>query len=227
MNRTVFDAAGLTSLLSGSPVSAKVLVVLLHGYAMQPEDLEPFSHSIKANALFCFPKAPLVAPNGGFAWWPIDEAKRAAQLERGARDLAEERPETLALRREQLGSFLRELRKISPSIPLVVGGFSQGGMLASDFVLHSPGWASGLVLMSSSRISVAEWSSHQRTVQDLPMLISHGRSDKDLAFSTGEALRDFHAAGGARITWVPFEGGHEIPLIVWRSLRTFLRTLCA
>lgn len=203
------------------------MVVMLHGYAMQPEDLEPFSHSIKAHALFCFPKAPLNAPHGGFAWWPIDEAKRAAQLAKGARDLALERPDSLLQRREQLGAFVRELQRLNPSIPLVIGGFSQGGMLASDLVLHSPGLAAGLVLMSSSRISVEEWNLRQKTVDGLPMLISHGRSDKDLAFSTGEALRDFHAAGGARITWVPFDGGHEIPLIVWRSLHTFLRTLGA
>jgi phospholipase/carboxylesterase len=30
---------------------------------------------------------------------------------------------------------------------------------------------------------------------------------------------------GARVFWVPFDGGHEIPLVVWRGLRKFLRAL--
>jgi predicted esterase len=29
----------------------------------------------------------------------------------------------------------------------------------------------------------------------------------------------------APVTWVPFDGGHEIPLIVWRALRKFLNAL--
>jgi len=55
----------------------------------------------------------------------------------------------------------------------------------------------------------------------LPVLVSHGTHDPDLAFSAGEALRDFFRSSGARVTWQPFEGGHEIPLIVWRALRRF------
>jgi hypothetical protein len=46
-----------------------------------------------------------------------------------------------------------------------------------------------------------------------------------LAFTAGEALRDFMLAGGAEVSWAPFEGGHEIPLPVWRDLRKFLGAL--
>ena len=53
----------------------------------------------------------------------------------------------------------------------------------------------------------------------LPILVSHGTDDPDLAFRAGEALRDLCASGGGEVTWVPFEGGHEIPLVVWRAVR--------
>ncbi|MGE5183235.1 MAG: hypothetical protein ACM31C_14295 [Acidobacteriota bacterium] len=33
------------------------------------------------------------------------------------------------------------------------------------------------------------------------------------------------AAGGAHVTWLPFDGGHELPLVVWRGLRKFLRAV--
>jgi phospholipase/carboxylesterase len=55
--------------------------------------------------------------------------------------------------------------------------------------------------------------------------VSHGRGDTDLAFAAGEALRDLLVSGGAAVTWVPFDQGHEIPLVVWRGLRKFLSTL--
>ena len=51
------------------------------------------------------------------------------------------------------------------------------------------------------------------------MLVAHGRADAELAFVAGELLRDFAIAGGATVTWLPFDGGHEIPLVVWRALR--------
>ena len=39
----------------------------------------------------------------------------------------------------------------------------------------------------------------------------------------GERLRDHLQASGATVTWVSFEGGHEIPLVVWRALKRFLQ----
>jgi len=62
-------------------------------------------------------------------------------------------------------------------------------------------------------------------LRGLPAFVSHGRADQDLAFTAGEALRDFVLAGGAEVSWVPFDGGHEIPLVVWRALRKFLSAL--
>jgi phospholipase/carboxylesterase len=58
------------------------------------------------------------------------------------------------------------------------------------------------------------------------VLISHGRADSDLAFAAGESLRDCLTTAGAATTWVPFDQGHEVPLVVWRRLRKFLLERC-
>ena len=96
-------------------------------------------------------------------------------------------------------------------------------MLACDWQLHSPRGADALLLLSASRLNVAAWQLRARTLRGLRVLVSHGRTDSDLAFAAGEQLRDFAAAAGARVTWVPFDGAHEIPLPVWRAVRGFLR----
>src|SRR5205085_8383656 len=80
----------------------------------------------------------------------------------------------------------------------------------------------GLALLSTSRISIDDWLPNVARAKGLPVLVSHGKSDADLAFTTGEAVRDLFISAGARVTWVPFDGGHEIPLPVWRALRKFL-----
>ena len=62
-------------------------------------------------------------------------------------------------------------------------------------------------------------------MRDLAMLVSHGSADPDLAFSAGTALKDCLVDAGADVTWVPFEQGHEIPLVVWRRLKRFVEAL--
>ena len=57
------------------------------------------------------------------------------------------------------------------------------------------------------------------------MLVSHGDGDADLAYSAGVALKDLLIEAGADVTWVPFNGGHEIPLVVWRRLRQLVQRL--
>ena len=217
--------AGLTALRVGDPAQARAQVVLLHGYAMRPEDLEPFSHSLGIPAVFYFPRGPReVAPNAR-AWWPIDEERRSRQLAAGPRDLHEEFPPGRLAARTTLCGFLDAIRGQATELPLILGGFSQGGMLACDTVLSERQPVSGLVLLSSSRIAFSEWLTHRETLAGLPVFISHGHNDNDLAFGAGEALRDFHVESRARVTWLPFEGGHEIPLVVWRALRRFLADL--
>jgi phospholipase/carboxylesterase len=215
----------LESLRVGSPEQACAQVVLLHGYDMRPEDLEPFSRSLNVPALFHFPRGPLPTPSGNRCWWPIDQERRSRQLEAGPRDLFEEAPPGRPAARDRLCVYLDELRASSPKLPLLLGGFSQGGMLACDTVLCARQPVSGLAMLSSSRIAFDDWQANSEALRELPVLVSHGTHDADLAFAAGEALRDFYRNSGARVTWQPFEGGHEIPLVVWRALRRLITEL--
>jgi phospholipase/carboxylesterase len=216
---------GLSALRVGVPETARALVVLLHGYAMRPEDLEPFARSLNSPALFFFPRGPHPVDSHNRAWWQPDLERRARELAVGPRDLFQEFPPGRPSARETLCSFLDALRQAHPDLPLVLVGFSQGGMLACDTVLCARQSVAGLVLMSSSRIAFGDWLANRDALSQLPVLISHGRGDPDLSFAAGEALRDFHSDSGARVTWQPFDGGHEIPLVVWRALRRFLAEL--
>ena len=215
----------LEALRVAAPRAPRLQVVLLHGYEMRPEDLEPFSHSLKVPATFYFPRGLLRLPSGMHCWWPIDQERRARQMQAGPRDLFEEDPAGRGAARTALIGCLAAVRAAAPDLPLVLGGFSQGGMLSSDTLLCGGQRAAGLVMLSSSRIAFGEWQRHAHALAGLPVLVSHGADDTDLAFSAGEALRDFYRNSGARVTWQPFEGGHEIPLVVWRTLRRFIADL--
>jgi phospholipase/carboxylesterase len=219
--------AGLRTIVLEPSQAPLLVVVMLHGYAMVPEALSPFAQSIGIPARFLLPEAPLEADPHGRAWWHIDGEARARSLAEGPRDLFDERPSGAPLARGRLRSFLDDVQSNAAGLPIVLVGFSQGGMLACDTLLRAspPAPIAALALLSSSRIMLAEWTPLMHRIEGLPVFISHGERDTDLAFSAGEALRDFVAGAGARVTWVPFAGGHEIPLVVWRALKKFLNHL--
>jgi len=209
---------GLSAITIGDPDAATVIVVL-HGREMYGSDLAPFAHSLGLPAYFMFPDAPLPSPRGR-SWWPVDAEARLRRLGRGPMDLWAMDPPGRAEARDQLDALLRQFA----SRRRILVGFSQGGMLAMDYVLHG-GRVDGLALLSSTRIAFADWQARLPCLAGLPVLVTHGRVDDELSFAAGEELRDAAIAGGADVTWLPFDGGHEIPLVVWRALRKFLRKL--
>jgi phospholipase/carboxylesterase len=216
------ELGGLNAIAIGDPEKAEVVAVVAHGFQMEPGDLSPFAHSMQAPAWFLFPEAPLQAELRGRAWWHIDVRARDEALSRGPRDFASQHPLDLTRARSCLSSFVAAARAAAPGKRLVAAGFSQGGMLTCDAFLRGELQADGLALLSASRIAYDEWRPHLDRIRNVPVLISHGDGDADLAFSAGQALRDCLTSAGARVTWVPFSGGHEIPLVVWRNLRKFL-----
>ncbi|MEP7041531.1 MAG: hypothetical protein ABI843_00625 [Dokdonella sp.] len=212
------DVGGLSTIAIGS-ADADTIVVFLHGRSMQATDVAPFAHSLGVPAWYLFPDAPLLATPDGRCWWPRDVETHARATAAGLLDRAATDPPGRAEARARLDAFCAEL---PADRRLVLVGFSQGGMLAMDAVLHGTR-VDALALLSSSRIAFDDWQPRLARLSGLPILIAHGRADAELAFAAGEGLRDAAVAGAACVSWLPFEGGHEIPLLVWRALRGFLR----
>jgi phospholipase/carboxylesterase len=216
---TTVERGGLRALSVGDPAAGRV-VVLLHGFLMQPSDLAPFAHSLMVPGWFLFPEGPISISAAERAWWYMDPVARAEAIACGPRDFAELHPPDLGGARERLDRFLDAIA----CDELVLGGFSQGGMLALDALLRSDRRATALLLLSSSRIAFDEWRPYLDAgrVRGLRCFVSHGERDEDLAFSAGVALKDALVEAGADVTWLPFDGTHELPLVVWRRLRGFL-----
>lgn len=226
MKEETLEIANLRLISVGDPETAQLVVLLLHGFQMQPSDLAPFAHSLRLPAWFLFPEGPLPAEPTGRAWWHIDAKKRDEILLAGPRDFAEQHPPDLPAARARLTELIAEIAPRIGDRPLFLGGFSQGAMLASDTVLRSTFPLAGLILMSGSRIGWDEqeplYARAGERFRKLPTLVAHGRADADLSFAAGTALRDALVSAGADVTWLPFDQGHEIPLVVWRTLRKIL-----
>lgn len=224
MRQEELQLAGIRALVVAPDAPTRITVVLLHGYEMRPEDLAPFAHTLGVKARFVVPQGTVTASAGRFAWWPIDQERRRAALAVGPRDLWEEHPPGLEPARLQLQDMMRDAAARWGGGQVALVGFSQGGMLACDAALRGELPLAALALLSSSRIALEAWERHLQRVARLPILVSHGERDPDLAFAAGRALHDMLAAAGAHTTWVPHTEGHVIPLAVWRALRRFLNS---
>src|SRR5215471_18966696 len=115
-------------------------IMLLHGFGAPGDDLVPLADVLHVRAEFSFPPAPLEF-GFGRAWWMLDPEV----FEHPERDRSNEIPDGLTEARELITKLLESIDG-----PLVLGGFSQGAMLACDVALHSQRPLAGLVLMSAT-----------------------------------------------------------------------------
>jgi phospholipase/carboxylesterase len=133
-------------------------------------------------------------------------------------------PPGMAEARDLVEAFLDacETELSAPRERIVLGGFSQGAMLACDVALRASRPPAGLVLLSAAPVSEPEWRSLAQKRAGLCVLQSHGRADPILPFAGGEYLRDLLREGGLSVEWIAFGGGHGIPDGVLERLGPFV-----
>jgi phospholipase/carboxylesterase len=192
------------------PPTATTTVVLLHGFNTGGDDLVDLPRVIEAptDVRFLFPEAPIPMPGEGArrAWWPMDVEKLLADPS-SARTAPV--PEGLVPVRKLISGLLDQLAKDGTK-KLILGGFSQGAMLALDVALHRDVPVDGLVLMSTAPIPGAGWEERMERLRGIPVFLSHGKQDPLHSFDLTRELRDQLTTAGADVDWLEFSGGHEI-----------------
>jgi len=205
-------------------------LVLLHGYGSSAEQWAPFTQTIRwpSSGRFVFPQAPetTVPPDGpvdGRAWWRLDLASHVPPGKSIA-DLSALRPPELRVAAALVEDLLRDRRTV-PRGPVILGGYSQGAVVASEVAFRSKVRLAALVILSGTVVDEPSWEGQFRQRQDLPVFISHGRRDPVLSFEIADRFRQKLEAAGMHVTWCPFDGGHEIPAIVVVALNEFIERL--
>ncbi len=215
----------------------RLAVILCHGFGAPGDDLVPIGAELlrrkpplAQQVRFVFPEAPLSLSQLGVpfgrAWWQIDFNRLAAAQtnSEAAHRLSEETPDGLPRARRLLLGLIEELGhqlEIGPS-RIVLGGFSQGGMLATDVALRLDEAPAGLIVLSGTLICESDWRKRAPMRRGLRVFQSHGRQDPLLPFERAVALRDLLVDAGLSVEFFPFDGVHTIPLEALDSLADFL-----
>jgi phospholipase/carboxylesterase len=100
-------------------------------------------------------------------------------------------------------------------------------MLSAEIAFRSDEPLRALVLLSPTIVDEASWRSGFASRKGLPVFLAHGRQDPILPFASSARLAQALSEAGLRVTWVPFDGGHDIPSEVVSALNRFLDTYAA
>lgn len=206
-------------------------IIMLHGYGADYRDLAPLSAEITVEKPYhwYFINAPFPCPGtmafGGRMWFPIDMMGLQEAIARNQfREFFNTGiPAGLVEARERLEQLVRELHQKHAG--LVLGGFSQGAMVASLTALQLSSMIKGLLILSGTFVAPSLWSDLVSQAKSFPIFQSHGESDPVLPFDEAQRLNQFLVQAGFVIQLEAFKGGHQIPYEVMDRLGVFLSHL--
>lgn len=148
------------------------LILLLHGYGSNAEDLFSFSGELPKNAFIVSAQAPYDLQYGSYAWYAIDfdaDENKFSDLDQAKKS------------RDLIAVFIDELLKNYPidvnQVTLI--GFSQGTILSYAVALSYPEKIQKVVAFSGYlNLDIIKENYQKNDYSKLKMFISHGVQDQ-------------------------------------------------
>jgi phospholipase/carboxylesterase len=215
MNHTDLTLQYIESVPSGKTGELPI-VVLIHGRGADANDLADLAHSLDDGYRFIFPNAP--APfeimrgySQGFTWfdgWPPVEG-------------------SIEKSRDLLLTFLGEIseRYATPFTKMVLGGFSQGGMMSIDAGFRVDPQLAGIVVLSGGTYEkgLADLS----TKKEMAVFLAHGMSDDVIPPFAAQRTRAILEQAGLRPEYHEYDMGHWIVPEELAAVRDFIKRALA
>ena len=180
-----------------------LLVVLMHGRGADRFDLVGLAPALAPDAVVVCPEAPWPgAPWGygpGWAWYQFL-----------GRDVPE--PESFERSQADLAAFLAELPPHLPvrTGPLVLGGFSQGGVMSMAYALRNPGAAPLVMNFSGFLADHPSVDATRESVRGTRFFWGHGTMDPSIPFDLAVEGRARLQGAGAELEARDYRIGHGI-----------------
>jgi phospholipase/carboxylesterase len=194
-------------------------IILFHGYGADASDLASLVDSFvfKKPCNWLFPNGHLSVPIGpswtGRAWWTI----RMNEL---PTDWSRTRPPDMDYAVDKALKMMTSMK--IPWKDVIIGGFSQGAMLATELYLKVEENPAGLICLSGTMLSQDTWSELIKKRQNTKIFMSHGELDQVLPHKGSVQLQSFFEKNDVKTQFVSFRGGHEIPMSVIQKLKNYI-----
>ena len=182
------------------------MIILLHGFGAHMGDLVSLAPAIDPEGyVYIFPNAPIPFELGpgmtGFGWtYP----RRIPQELRRAEDIDQVV--------DMLASLVDEVTAQYPTEPgqVILGGFSQGGMMTYRYGLPNPDKFKGLAALSAVAPEADTMRDRLPGDRSQPIFVAHGTGDTVIEVQMARDTRDFLQAEGYAPEYYEYNMAHEI-----------------
>lgn len=181
--------------------SAPPLLLLLHGYGSNEQDLFAFADELDPRLHVISARAPLSLPWGGFAWYHL-----SGQPGRLIPDA-----DTRSTAIELLDRFVTALPAKAGADParLFLAGFSQGAIMSLALAARRPAQLAGVIAISGY-VDPQTLPEQMPGFEELPILQLHGSYDDVIPVSAAHVTRDLLQGTSAHYEYHEYPIGHGI-----------------
>ncbi len=205
---------------------AKKAILMFHGYGASMYDLFGLGEAIEGHQEYDW-----FFPNGHIglemnmmmsrAWFNIDMVELEKAMQSGQhRDFSTQYPPEFEMALDKCNQFLNS--QIESYDEVVLGGFSQGAMVATHLAGRNLERIKRLVCFSGTLIGQKELESLVSSEHKLFFFQSHGKQDLILGYPQAMSLFELLKLDGHRGEFIGFSGAHEIPMEVIQKCGKFL-----
>ena len=178
------------------------ILVLLHGYGSNEEDLFSFCPDLPEDWLIVSFRAPINTPYGGFCWYDIDftNAEKFINIEQTEK--------SIYLILEEISLIRKQYKITNGKVHLC--GFSQGGIISYALALRNPQFFNKIACLSSyPEQKILQNIADKKSLSHLRFFISHGIEDTVIPIDWGKkgyellydlnlyfSFREYHSGHG-------------------------------
>lgn len=185
--------------------NAAPMLVMLHGYGSDENDLLSFAESLNERFLIVSLRAPIPIQWGGYAWYDIN-----FMASDGAR-FGDANQALVAV--HDVAEFIKQLVVKYNTDPnnTVLMGFSQGAITSYAVSLHYPNLIRSVVAMSGYIFSDIMPKEHlQNETKHLEYFVSHGTQDEVIPIAWARQADAWLTAHGLKHDYTEYTMGHGI-----------------
>jgi phospholipase/carboxylesterase len=197
------------------------LLILMHGVGSNEQDLFGLAPYVPPNFHVLSLRAPYAMAPSAYGWFAfavdaqgertINEAQEAASRQLVA--------QTLAAAAKQLGI---------PPERVVVGGFSQGGIMSLSLLLTQPTLMHAAMVMHSRLLQqIVSLVVPGDELKDKQLWLSHGTYDNVIPLAAAHVIRDLVKALPVELAYAEYPSQHEIIQEELMDAMRWLGQLCA
>ena len=189
---------------AAAAIPAPGLLVLMHGVGSNEQDLFGLAGEVPANFHVLSLRAPFVLGPGSFAWFEFSVAPDGSRRINTAQEAASRQAIV-----QTLQAVTRELGV--PAQRVVLGGFSQGGIMALSLLRTRPELLQAALVMHSRLLpEVDALAAPAAALQGKQLWVSHGLQDGVIPLAHARAIRALAQTWPLTLSYTEFPGAHEI-----------------